>query len=89
MIAGHIKGVHFTPGSTREVYFMSGQHKSGLFRILKHEKGPTRQRGGTSRVVAGLLAPLLALGWGRVSAQLTDEQLMDSVQVHALKYFWD
>ena len=47
------------------------------------------QRGGISRVVAGLLALFLALGWGRVSAQLTDEQLMDSVQVHSLKYFWD
>jgi len=47
------------------------------------------QREGISRVVAGLLALFLALGWGRVSAQLTDEQLMDSVQVHALKYFWD
>ena len=49
----------------------------------------THQRGGTCRVLAGLLTILLALGWGRVSAQLTDEQLMDSVQVHALKYFWD
>jgi len=39
--------------------------------------------------LAGLLTILLALGWGRVSAQLTDEQLMDSVQVQALKYFWD
>ena len=38
---------------------------------------------------ASMLVLAIGLGSGAASAQLTDAQLMDSVQVHALKYFWD
>ena len=36
-----------------------------------------------------LCAFVLLVGGGVASGQVTDAQLMDSVQVHALKYFWD
>ena len=44
-------------------------------------KGPMR--------CAMLCAFVLVLGGGSATGQVTDAQLMDSVQVHALKYFWD
>ena len=53
-----------------------------------HQKLHALKRKATS-TQNWLLALLLVLNAGAVSAQLTDGQLIDSVQVDALKYFWD